>query len=215
MRKSLLSLLLMAFIVPVAMAYVPPKRVHPEVAYTKFKTYHTMLPQVGSLDVSNPDNANRTRWSIGCETLDRDYATFANYKHLLGPLGVGWARLQSGWAKCEKQKGVYDFTWLDEHVNGVIEQGMKPWLSLSYGNPIYSKDGVTLNSSIWTDEETMTAWCNYVRAIVRHYGDKVMMYEVWNESDGAKGPDGKIGTNWNEYALLFVRTAKVIREEDP
>ena len=168
MRKSIFTLLLMAFIVPVAMAYVPPKRVHPEVAYTKFKTYHTMLPQVGSLDVSNPDNANRTRWSIGCETLDRDYATFANYKHLLGPLGVGWARLQSGWAKCEKQKGVYDFTWLDEHVNGVIEQGMKPWLSLSYGNPIYSKDGVTLNSSIWTDEETMTAWCNYVRAIVRH-----------------------------------------------
>ena len=78
MRKSIFTLLLMAFIVPVAMAYVPPKQVHPEVAYTKFKMYHTMLPQVGSLDVSNPDNANRTRWSIGCETLDRDYATFAN-----------------------------------------------------------------------------------------------------------------------------------------
>ena len=89
MRKSIFTLLLMAFIVPVAMAYVPPKRKHPEVAYEKFKMYHTMLPQVGSLDVSNFDNANRTRWFIGCETLDRDYATFANYKHLLGPLGVG------------------------------------------------------------------------------------------------------------------------------
>ena len=40
------------------------------------------------------------------------------------------------------------------------------------------------------------------------------MYEVWNEPDGAKDANGKWGTNWDEYALLFVRTAKVIREED-
>ena len=209
MKRFFLVLLISAFAAPMAMAYVPPKRKHPEVAYEKFKMYHTMLPQVGKLDVSNPDNANRTRWSIGCETLDRDYATFANYKHLLGPLGVGWARLQSGWAKCEKQKGVYDFTWLDEHVNGVIEQGMKPWLSLSYGNPIYSKDGVTLNSSIWTDEETMKAWCNYVRAIVRHYGDKVMMYEVWNEPDGKKANTPEVVAN------LLMRTGEIIRKENP
>ncbi len=209
MKRLSISILLVAFIVPMALAYVPPKRKHPEVAYNKFKMYHTMLPQVGRLDVSSTDRSNRTRWSIGCETLDRDYATFANYKHLLGPLGVGWARLQSGWAKCEKQKGIYDFTWLDEHVDGVIEQGMKPWLSLSYGNPIYSKHGKSLNAGIWTDEETMTAWCNYVRAIVRHYGDKVMMYEVWNEPDGKKSNTPEIA------AELLIRTAEVVRKENP
>ena len=209
MKKLIVSLLVLAFAAPAAMAYVPPKTKHPDVAYEKFKMYHTMLPTVAHLDVSNPDNANRTRWSIGCETLDRDYATFANYKHLLGPLGVGWARLQSGWAKCEKKKGKYDFAWLDEHVDGVIEQGMKPWLSLSYGNPIYSKDGVTLNASIWTDEATMTAWCNYVRAIVRHYGDKVQMYEVWNE------PDGKKANTPPVVAELLIRTGEIIRQENP
>ena len=207
MKRLFLTLLISAFVVPMAFAYVPPKTKHPEVAYNKFKMYHTLLPLVGQLDVSNPDNGNRTNWSIGCETLDRDYATFANYKHLLGPLGVGWARLQSGWAKCEQQKGVYDFAWLDEHVDGVIEQGMKPWLSLSYGNPLYSDDGITLNSTIWTNEVTMTAWCNYVRAIVRHYGDKVMMYEVWNEPDGKNTPE--------VCANLLIRTSEIIREENP
>ena len=207
MKRLFLTLLISAFVVPMALAYIPPKTTHPEVAYNKFKMYHTLLPQVGQLDVSNPDNANRTFWSIGCETLDRDYATFANYKHLLGPLGVGWARLQSGWAKCEKQQGVYDFAWLDEHVDGVIEQGMKPWLSLGYGNPIYSEHGTTLHGAIWSDEKTMTAWCNYVRAIVRHYGDRVMMYEVWNEPDGKNTPE--------VCANLLIRTSEIIREENP
>ena len=207
MKRLFLTLLISAFVVPMALAYIPPKTTHPEVAYNKFKMYHTLLPQVGQLDVSNPDNGNRTIWSIGCETLDRDYATFANYKHLLGPLGVGWARLQSGWAKCEKQQGVYDFAWLDEHVDGIIEQGVKPWLSLSYGNPIYSEHETTLHGAIWSDEKTMTAWCNYVRAIVRHYGDKVMMYEVWNEPDGKNTPE--------VCANLLIRTSEIIREENP
>ena len=208
MKRIILAMLLFTFSVP-AFAYVPPKRKHPEVAYDKFKLHHTLLPQVGKLDVSSLDRSNRNRWSVGCETLDRDYATFANYKHFLGPLGVGRARLQSGWAKCEQQKGVYNFEWLDEHVDGVIAQGVKPWLSLSYGNPIYSKDGVTLNSSIWTDEATMTAWCNYVRAIVRHYGDRVMMYEVWNE------PDGKKANTPEVVAELLIRTGEIIRKENP
>lgn len=209
MKRLFLTLLISAFVVPMALAYIPPKTKHPEVSYNLLKLHHTMLPIVGHLDVSSEDRSNRSRWSVGCETLDRDYATFSKYKDFLGPLGVGWARLQSGWAKCEKQKGVYDFTWLDEHVNGCLEQGVKPWLSLSYGNPIYSKDGVTLNSSIWTDEETMKAWCNYVRAIVRHYGDKVMMYEVWNEPDGKKANTPAVVAN------LLMRTGEVIRKENP
>lgn len=208
-RKSIIALLLALLTASTAMAYIPPKRVHPEVSYNTFKLHHTMLPQVGELATKNADGKSNLRWSVGCETLDRDYATFEGYKHFLNPLGVGRARLQSGWAKCEKQKGVYDFAWLDEHVNGCLEQGVQPWLSLSYGNPIYSKDGVTLNSSIWTDEETMTAWCNYVRAIVRHYGEKVMLYEVWNEPDGKKENTPAI------VAQLLMRTGEVIRQENP
>ncbi len=208
MKRTILALLLLGYVAP-AMAYIPPKRVHPEVTYNNFKMHHTMLPQVGSLDVSSLDRSNRNRWSIGCETLDRDYATFENHAHFLGPLGVAWARLQSGWAKCEQEKGIYNFEWLDKNIDGVIAQGVKPWVSLSYGNPIYSADGKTLNSSIWTDEATMTAWCNYIRTLVRRYGDKVQMYEIWNEPDGNKKNTPEI------VAELLIRTAEVVREENP
>ena len=208
MKKLILSLIAVALISP-AFAYVTPTKKFPEVSYNAFKFHHTMLPQVGKLVTKPADGKSNLRWSVGCETLDRDYATFEAYKDFLGPLGVGWARLQSGWAKCEKEKGKYDFAWLDEHVDGIIAQGVRPWLSLSYGNPIYSKDGISLNSSIWTDEVTMEAWCNYVRAIVRHYGDKVMMYEVWNE------PDGKKANTPAVVAELLIRTGEIIRQENP
>jgi len=72
-----------------------------------------------------------------CETLDRDYAKFSVYKDYVGELGVKHARIQSGWAKCEKQKGVYEFDWLDECVYGLNQQTVKPWMCLCYGNPIY------------------------------------------------------------------------------
>lgn len=53
---------------------------------------------------------------MGCETLDRDYSIFDNYKQYVGETGVGYARLQSGWAKSEPEKGKYNFEWLDAQV---------------------------------------------------------------------------------------------------
>jgi hypothetical protein len=55
-------------------------------------------------------------WSVGSETLDRDYADFEKYRKYLKETGVGYARLQSGWAKTEQVKGVYDFSWIDASV---------------------------------------------------------------------------------------------------
>ena len=44
--------------------------------------------------------------SVDCGTLDRDYADYHKYKEYLEPLGVRYIRLQAGWAKTEKVKGV-------------------------------------------------------------------------------------------------------------
>jgi hypothetical protein len=45
--------------------------------------------------------------------------------------------VQLGWQRCELVKGVYNFTWLDTIVNGMVAQGVKPWAQLSYGNDNY------------------------------------------------------------------------------
>jgi hypothetical protein len=62
------------------------------------------LNQIGWLDIRHSDEITSSSWSVGCETLDRDYAKFEVYKNYVGELGVKHGRLQSGWAKCEKGK---------------------------------------------------------------------------------------------------------------
>lgn len=63
--------------------------------------------------------------TLGCEVLDRDYADYHQYKEYIVPLGLKKIRLQAGWAKTEKIKGVYDFAWLDSIINDAVGRGIK------------------------------------------------------------------------------------------
>lgn len=151
-------------------------------------------------------------WSVGGETLDRDFATFAHYQKYLGPLGAKGLRLQAGWAKCEKKPGVYDWSWLDPVIDGAVAQGVRPWLELSYGNTIYNGGGDTgLGGGFPSSAEALTAWDNWVRAIVTRYKDRVREWEVWNEPDlNSKGTAPAPA-----YVDLYIRTATIIREVQP
>lgn len=178
--------------------------------WKNIKAHPAPLPVIGEITTIQSDLNADSFWSVGSETLDRDYAVFENYKKYLKDTGVGYARLQSGWAKTEKEKGKYDFSWIDAHVDGLIEEGIHPWMCLCYGNPIYSDHGLNLNARLFPDGPIMDAWLNYVRACVTRYKGKVTMWEVWNEPDGGKNKD-----SYELYANLFVRTAKLIKEIDP
>ena len=165
------------------------------------------LKQIGNLATKHSRDIKSSLWSIGCETLDRDYAKFEVYKNHVGELGVKRGRLQSGWAKCEKQKGNYEFAWLDSCVYGLAEQGVNPWICLCYGNPLY-KSEIRLGAKVFTDESTMDAWLAYVEATIKRYKDVVKEWEVWNE------PNLKNG-GYEEYANLLMKTAELIKKVQP
>lgn len=165
------------------------------------------LNQIGWLYTKHSKEIESSSWSVGCETLDRDYAVFSEYKDYVGELGVKHARLQSGWAKCEKEKGIYSFEWLDSCVYGLTEQAVEPWICLCYGNPLY-KSEIRLGAKVFTDEETMDGWLKYVEATVNRYKSVVKEWEVWNE------PNLKNG-GYEEYANLLLRTAEVIKRTQP
>ena len=74
-----------------------------------------------------------SNWTLGCEVLDRDFANFDEYKRFLAPLGIKKIRLQAGWAKCEREKGRYDFSWLDHQVDFALANGIAPMLETGYG----------------------------------------------------------------------------------
>lgn len=172
-----------------------------------FKYSGPGLKQLGWLTTRQSKEIKSSSWSVGCETLDRDYADFSKYKNYVGELGVKYGRLQSGWAKCEKVRGKYNFEWLDSCVYGLSEQAVEPWVCLCYGNPLYGSE-ILLGAKIFTDEKTMTAWLKYVEATVVRYKSIVKRWEVWNE------PNLKNG-GYKEYAALLMRTAEVIKKADP
>ena len=169
-----------------------------------------VLEQIGTLPtVSAKEAGENGYWSVGCETLDRDYGDFQEYRAYLGELGVTSARIQSGWAKCEQKKGRYDFAWLDAIVDGMLEEGVRPWMNLGYGNPLYGAEK-SLGSKIFTDSETMDAWLDFVEAIVTRYKGKVLEWEVWNEPNL-----GENKTNYDVYAVLLSNTVEVIKRVEP
>ena len=164
----------------------------------------------GKIKPRNATAITASNWSIGGETLDRDYADYNQYKQYLGPLGAKRIRFQGGWAKTEKVKGQYNWAWLDTIVNDALQQGVQPWIETSYGNPVYEGGGdAGIGGGIPTSEEALQAWDNWVRAMVKRYKNKVHEWEVWNE------PDLSHKLPALDYARLYIRTAMVIRQEQP
>lgn len=205
MKKICVLLLIMGVLIPAL-----GQDLKKSVTWENLRAHPAPLLVSGELQSVKSSLEVPSVWSVGVETMDRDYADFEKFRQYVGLTGVGYGRLQSGWAKTEQKKGKYDFKWLDAHVDGLIAEGIHPWMCLCYGNPIYSGHGLDLNAKIFPDGPIMDAWLRYVKACVKHFQGKVTMWEVWNEPDGSKNLD-----SYPLYANLFVRTAKAIREVDP
>ena len=187
------------------------------------------LTYLGKLKNRRSTQIASSRLGVGFECLDRDMWDPNQAWPVLDDLGVKWARVQTGWAKTEKQPGVYDFAWLDRIVDQLLERGVQPWLSLSYGNQVYTKSmntsppGISPNYQganefgvgfppIHTPEERR-GWQNYVRALVRHFRGRVTHYEVWNEPDLLSF--WKCQPKAADYVDLVRLTAGPLHEEQP
>ncbi|MDB5241007.1 MAG: hypothetical protein JWP57_1632 [Spirosoma sp.] len=165
---------------------------------------------VGQLKTRDAKAITSSTWSIGGETLDRDYTDYQSWKTYLGPLGAKRLRLQGGWSKCEKVKGQYDWAWLDAIIPDAASRGVSPWVELSYGNPIYEGGGeAKLAGHIPTSPEALAAWDNWVRAIVTRYKAQVPEWEIWNEPDLNKDHTGA------EIGKFYVRTARIVKSVQP
>jgi hypothetical protein len=140
------------------------------------------LPFIGSVQPRNTTEIESSNWLIGCETLDRDFADYDQFKEYLAPLGIKLLRMQAGWAKTEKIKGEYDWAWLDHIINDATSRGLKPWLQTSYGNTLYpGGGGANLGAGMPTSKEALEAYDKWVAAMVTRYKNKVKDWEVWNE----------------------------------
>ena len=177
------------------------------VTIEKLRRLDPGLKEIGLLKTRTTAEVKSSKWSIDCGALDRDYADWTSYRELVPMLGVKHARFFSGWAKTEQEKGVFDFGWLDAILPDCAARGVKPWVTICYGNPNYGSDfrlGMRVKQ-VTDNPEGFAGWLRYVRRLVDRYKGVVNEWEIWNEPFG-QGAD---------YAKLFYETAKVIREVQP
>lgn len=168
------------------------------------------LRQIGTIRPRSADEISGSNWTLGCETLDRDYADYQQYKEYLVPLGIKTIRLQGGWAKTEKAKGVYDFSWLDTIIDDAHGRGLNILLETDYGNTIYEGGGGwDLAGGFPTSDEALAAWDRWVEAMAMRYKGKVRDWAMWNEPDINK--QHKPG----DIVVFNIRTAEIIKRVIP
>ena len=156
--------------------------------------------------------------SLGFECLDRDLFDPEPCYDRIAAVGVKNARVQTGWWKCEREKGVYDWTWLDGVVTNLTSRGIDVWFNVGFGNKIYMGDTFGEASvgfvPIHYGAACEAAWKNFCRALAARYRGRVNRFEIWNEVNG-KGFWRPKEPNATEYARLVAITAGAIREAQP
>jgi len=138
--------------------------------------------RLGTLQPRSVAEIGESDFMVGCETLDRGFADFEAYKGYLPPLGIAKIRIQAGWARCEREKGVFDFAWLDRIVDWSVAHGLQPMMCVVFGNPLYSGgESQHLHADMPHEGEAWMAYCRWVSRLAEHYGSRVRDWETWNE----------------------------------
>ena len=168
------------------------------------------LKRVGTIAPRRVGEIAGQNWSLGCETLDRGFASYDSYKDYLVPLGIKRIRLQGGWATTEREPGKYDWRWLDRVIDDARSRGLEILLETNYGNPIYPGGGNRgLGGGFPTSDEAWAAWDKWVEAMAARYQGRVRDWEMWNEPDGNKSHTPEM------VADLDIRTAEIIKRVIP
>jgi len=175
------------------------------------------LKKIGQIKPKSSKEIKHSQIGLGFEKLDRDVFDPEKAYDKVAETGIKWARIQSGWQRTEREKGVYKFEWIDSIVDNLIERGIEPWVCLCYGNDLYNEEakeifGAVGCAPIFNDEQKQ-GWANYVKAFTEHFKGRINYYEVWNEPDGRwcwkHGPSGK------ELGEFTIATAKAVKEVYP
>ena len=219
---------------PVVGAVLPDPRQEEIVKYRemffdpRYDGFGNELEYVADLPIRSSKQVQSSPLGVGFEVLDHRTAyIFSKAVQIARESGVKWARVQSGWQRAEQTPGVYNFDWLDEIVDGLLEAGIQPWISFSFGNKLYMPGAEALPphgnyffSPTRFGSTGIQGWQNYCRAMVKHFGSRVTHWEVWNEPNAGflrKPNTGKeIKPEPPEvYAELVKYTYEAVKEIQP
>jgi polysaccharide biosynthesis protein PslG len=119
--------------------------------------------------------------------------------NLIHQAGANSIRDEVFWQGVEPQPGRYAIPKNSEYyVTQAVALGLKPLLSLDYGNRFYDQGDKP------TSDEAIEGYARYAEFVVRHFKNRVFTYEIWNEWNGG------VGKTTPGTAETYVRLLKVV-----
>jgi hypothetical protein len=161
---------------------------------------------------------SRAAWAAGfifgvCTHLGQDVGDESRLVHAVVDLGANAIRDDVYWHRVEKARGernVAKGVARLQKAIGMLPRNVKPLVILGYGNQFY--DGGDLPRT----DEAQDQFAGYVEAVARALGDRVEMYEVWNEWNIGAGR--KAGERYGEprtYVSLLRRAYVRVKQVKP
>ena len=141
-------------------------------------------------------------------------------------IGLAWFRDWSlKWHQVEPQKGRFDFSVTDFHIDRVREAGLNALALLPFPSSEWSSSAPPeVKANLDMGEYTRLAYkprdlsefAGYVRATVSHYKDRVHVWEILNEplTTGYSVPRSA-GHTVEDYVALLKTAYQAVKEVDP
>ena len=126
---------------------------------------------------------------------------------MLSQAGFRWVRMDLGWAQTEKQAGVYDFSAFDRLMARLDQFHLRALLILDYTNPLYDQGRPSCTDA------GRRAFANWAVAAVHHFQGRGVIWEIWNEPNGAWFWRPKV--NAGDYAKLALTASAAIHDAAP
>ncbi len=123
---------------------------------------------------------------------------------LFAATGATWTRMDFGWGKTEKTRGVYDFGEYERLLSQLEARKIRPIFILGYGNKLYSDVSPAT-------PESRAAYARWCAAAVGHFRGRGVLWEIWNEPNGFWRPT----PNAADYTLMAVQAARAIKAAAP
>jgi hypothetical protein len=116
----------------------------------------------------------------------------------------------ASWRHLEPQRGVFNWTVLDNQINMAQAHNLKVYYATDYVPQWAAKDLKTCSQSGCTSGVANLAdWENFVTAMVRRYKGKIEVYELWNE------PDQDFSGPMSDFLPLAQHFRDIVRSNDP
>ncbi|HEX7009769.1 MAG TPA: beta-galactosidase, partial [Phycisphaeraceae bacterium] len=136
---------------------------------------------------------------------------------LMARAGVRWAREGFLWDAIEPAEGQFDWATYDHLVDTCQRYGISVLPVLAYGTTWAASDPEHGGSAAGrTTAPRLDAWRRYVEAVARRYGDRIRVWEVWNEPNSTTFFRPAPGmSRADSYAQLLAAAYETLKRVDP